>query len=242
MKEKEIILQELQSISPLLASVPCVNVYNVNASYFDELGVELQARIIADGFASNNTKMDVPAGYFDQLSTNILQKIMHAQSNEVLQELESISPFVSSIGNKNVYQVPQGYFEQIALRITNEAKVVKLNPLRKIIKYAAAAVVVGLLGVGVFKFIDNNKVKPDASSIAVFNEANKILKEGSFEKELENISDKDLEKYLSDNGVDVAAGLVASTIDDESKLPEVYDYLFDDNTLNEFLKNNNINN
>ena len=242
MKEKEIILQELQSISPLLASVPCVNVYNVNASYFDELGVELQARIIADGFASNNTKMDVPAGYFDQLSTNILQKIMHAQSNEVLQELESISPFVSSIGNKNVYQVPQGYFGQIALRITNEAKVVKLNPLRKIIKYAAAAVVVGLLGVGVFKFIDNNKVKPDASSIAVFNEANKILKEGSFEKELENISDKDLEKYLLDNGVDVAAGLVASTIDDESKLPEVYDYLFDDNTLNEFLKNNNINN
>ncbi len=242
MKEKEIILQELQSISPLLASVPCVNVYNVNASYFDELGVELQARIIADGFASNNTKMDVPAGYFDQLSTNILQKIMHAQSNEVLQELESISPFVSSIGNKNVYQVPQGYFEQIALRITNEAKVVKLNPLRKIIKYAAAAVVVGLLGVGVFKFIDNNKVKPDASSIAVFNEANKILKEGSFEKELENISDKDLEKYLLDNGVDVAAGLVASTIDDESKLPEVYDYLFDDNTLNEFLKNSNINN
>jgi hypothetical protein len=242
MTDRATILTELEMISSLLASVPFVNVYKVDTDYFDGLRAELQARITADSFTSESNNMQIPTGYFDTLSTNVLQKIKAIEHNEVIQELESISSLVASIGNENVYQVPQGYFEQIQFKNTNEAKVVKLNPLRKIFKYAAAAVIVGLLGIGVFKFIDNNNVKPDAASIAVFNEANKIIKEGSFEKELENIPDKDLEKYLSDNGVDVAAGLVASTIDDESKLPEVDDYLFDDNTLNEFLKNNNINN
>jgi hypothetical protein len=242
MTDRATILTELEIVSPLLASVPYVNVYKVDADYFDGLRAELQARIIGDGFTSESSNMQIPAGYFDTLSANVLQKIKAIEHNEVQEELESVSSLVASIGNENVYQVPQGYFEQIQFKNKNEAKVVKLNPLSKIFKYAAAAVVVGLLGLGVFKFIDNNNVKPDAASIAVFDEANKIIKEGSFEKELENLSDKDLEKYLSENGVDVTAGLVASTINDESKLPEVDDYLFDDNTLNEFLKSNNINN
>jgi hypothetical protein len=243
MTDRATILTELEMISPLLASVPYVNVYKVGADYFDGLRAELQARIIADGFSSEDTKMDVPAGYFEQLSTNILQKIKKVENSEVLQELELISPTVASIGSKNVYQVPQDYFAQLAFRNTNVAKVLKLNPIRKIFKYAAAAAVVSFISIGAFKIATKDSLPSmDANTIAVVRQGNEIIKNGSFDKELENISDKDLEKYLSDNGEDVNAGLVASTIDDGSKLPDVDDYLFDDNTLNEFLKNNNINN
>jgi hypothetical protein len=243
MTEKEIILQELQSISPLLPSVPQINVYKVDVNYFDGLRAELQARIIADGFAGVNQKLEVPVGYFDNLSTNVLQRIKALENNEVLTELEGVSPVVAAIGNKNVYQVPQGYFEQLAFVNKDTAAVVKMNPLRKIFKYAAAAAVVGIISVGAFKFA-NRDISPtmDANTKEVVKQGNEIIKNGSFDTELENISDKDLEKYLSQNGEDVKAALVASTIDNEKALPEVDDYLMDDNTLNEFLKNNNINN
>ncbi len=241
MTEKELILQELESISPLLANVPCVNVYKVDVNYFDGLKAELQARIIADSFAGSNQKIEVPVGYFDNLSTTVLQRIKALENNEVLKELEEVSPVVAAIGITNVYQVPQGYFEQLAFVNKNTAAVVKMNPLRKIFKYAAAAAVVGFISVGAFKFINRDvSLTMDANTAAVVKQANEIIKNGSFDAELENISDKDLEKYLSQNGEDVSAALVASSTDDEEKLPEAIEYLMDENTLNDFLKNNNL--
>jgi hypothetical protein len=240
MLERENILNELNAISPLVASVPRVNVYRVNENYFDGIREELQARIIASNFIAPQNNFDVPADYFENLPGNILAKIKAQESNVVLTEMETLSPTIARIGNKNVYTVPQGYFEQLVMRATTSAKIVKMNT-RSIFKYAAAAVVVGLIGFGTMKFIASTK--SNIETIALVKEANKILETNSFDETLASVSDMDLEKYLSQNGEDVNTALVAASIDDENTtLPEADDYLMDDKTLDNFLNDNNLKN
>ncbi len=240
MLERENILNELNAISPLVASVPRVNVYRVDENYFDGIRAELQARIIASNFIAPQNNFDVPANYFENLPSNILAKIKAQENNVVLTEIEAISPTIAGIGNKNVYTVPHGYFEQLAMPSKASAKVVTMGS-RSIFKYAAAAVIVGLLGFGTMKFIANTKANNE--TLAVVKEANEILKANSFDETLASVSDKDLEKYLLQNGEDINAALVAASIDDvNTTLPEADDYLMDDNTLDNFLNENNLKN
>ncbi|MEJ7609704.1 MAG: hypothetical protein WKF88_00855 [Ferruginibacter sp.] len=72
--------------------------------------------------------------------------------------------------------------------------------------------------------------------------ANEILKTGSFENEMNSLSDNDIVKYLKENGEDINAALVASSLTDETKLPEASDYLTDENTLDDYLNENNLKN
>jgi ribosomal protein L12E/L44/L45/RPP1/RPP2 len=240
MLERENILNELIAISPLVASVPRINVYRVDENYFDGIRAELQARIIASNFTTPQNYFDVPEGYFENLPTNILAKIKAQENNIVLTEMQKLSPTIAGIGNKNVYTVPQGYFEQLAMPSIVTAKLVQMGS-RSIFKYAAAAVIVGLLGFGTMKFIASTKSNNE--TLAVVKEANKIIEMNSFDATLANVSDKDLENYLSKNGEDVNAALVAASInDDDITLPEADDYLIDDNALDNFLKENNLKN
>jgi hypothetical protein len=242
MQESENILNELTAISPLVASIPRVNVYRVDQNYFDGIRAELQARIIASSFIAPQNNFDVPAGYFENLPTNILAKIKAEENNIVFTEMEELSATIAAIGNKNVYTVPQGYFEQSAMPTIASAKVVKMGS-RSIFKYAAAAVITGLLGVGIFTFLnkDAGEIKATEVNPVVMAKANEIIQKKSFEKELENVSDEDLVQYLLQNGQDVNAALVASSVDDEDgSLPDAADYLLDENTLNDFLKENNL--
>ncbi len=240
MLEREDILNELNAISPLVASVPRINVYRVDENYFDGIRAELQARIIASNFTVPQNNFDVPEGYFENLPTNILAKIKAQENNPVFTEMEILSPIIASIGNTNVYTVPQGYFEQLAMPSIATAKVVKMGS-RSIFKYAAAAVIVGLLGFGTMKFIANTTVNNETHELV--KEANKILETNSFDATLASVSDKDIEKYLSQNGEDITAALVAASIDDENTtLPEADEYFTDDNTLDNFLNENNLKN
>jgi hypothetical protein len=237
MQERENILNELNAISPLVASVPRVNVYRVGENYFDGIRAELQARIIASNFIAPQNNFDVPQGYFENLPSNILAKIKAQENNPVFTETEALSPTIAGIGNKNVYTVPQGYFEQLTIPNITSAKVVKMGS-RSIFKYTAAAVIVGLLGFGTMKFIANTKANNE--SIDLVKEANKILETNSFDATLASVSDKEIEKYLSQNGEDVNAAMVAASMDDDNTaLPEADDYLTDDNTLDNFLNDNN---
>ncbi len=242
MLEIENILNELTAISPLVASVPRVNVYRVDVNYFDGIRAELQARIIASNFIAPQNNFDVPQGYFENLPTNILAKIKAQENNEVFAEMEALSPTIANIGNSNVYTVPQNYFEQLAMPSIASAKVVKMGS-HSIFKYAAAAVVTGLLGFSIYTFVNKNEVQVNGTEVntVVMAKANEIIQKKSFEKELETVSDNELEQYLSQNGQDVNAALVASSVDnEEGSLPDAADYLLDENTLNDFLKENNL--
>lgn len=224
------ILNELEEISTLVAALPKGNVYHLYDNYF----VEMQQTVLA------KIKSDVPDGYFDNLSNVVLQKI---KANEVVEELEKISPLLAEIGRQNVYTAPEKYFQNIdfATSEKGKGKVVKFGKF-KIVKYAVAAVVTGLLGFSIFTFVNKSTVaKPNAATAAVIKEAAEIISTNSFEKDFAALTDKDLEKYLVQNGEDVNAAMVASTAENV-ELPAALDYYLDPKTLDEFLNDNNLKN
>lgn len=227
----------------------------VPEGYFDNLAGNIMARIKQESLASNDHSallagignhnvFTVPAGYFEGLSSAIMQRI----KNDVATETAELSETVARIGNKNVFTVPDGYFNNLPAaihsRLEKPAKVVQLGGFRKYAKYAAAAVVTGLIAMSAL-FILNKKpgaAKMNAATVAALNDAKSIIKTNSFDKEMASLSDADIVNFLESKGQDVDAALVASLTEDEKKLPEAEDYLIDENTLDEVLKDLDLNN
>lgn len=75
------ILNELKELSPALAALEKINVFTV------------------------------PAGYFDQLTTDIIMRV------EEENELKVLSPSLAAIEKINVFTVPKGYFDQLTADI-----------------------------------------------------------------------------------------------------------------------------
>lgn len=84
MTNKENILQELNELNSSLANITPQNVYTV------------------------------PAGYFDALITQVLNRIKALGALSADDELSYLSPSLKNISRKLPYAVPQGYFEGLA--------------------------------------------------------------------------------------------------------------------------------
>lgn len=237
------ISEELKSISALIAGIPKVNVFDVPTGYFEGIEDELNARIITDSFADKSEIFSVPQGYFEGLQNSIMDKIRD-EENEVQAELNALSPLIAKINKKNIFKVPQGYFDSLAFIPKEEAKLISMKSRPTIFRYAAAAVITGLLGLGLLNVFNNNSenVSSVPMQASVMKKANTIIAAGSFDKELNSVSDNDIESYLKQSGVDVKAAMVAASTDDVSSLPEETDYLINENTLDEFLKTKNLEN
>ncbi len=240
MNDNTTILEELKLISPVVAAIPSVNVYTVYNNYFSEAASEAMVCIAAQSLSKENSQQ-VPDGYFEQLSDIILAKIKNNET--VFEETSAISSTIAAIGNINVYTVSEKYFDTLTFSNAPVAKVVSIFSKQRIVKYAVAAVITGLLGVGLFNTVQHNAtLKMDEPTATAYKEANNIIKTNSFDKALESITDKDVENYLLQNGEDVNAAIIASTANEASTLPELEDYLNDENTLNNFLNDNNLKN
>jgi len=83
-----------------------------------------------------------------------------------LVKIETLSPFLSSLKNKNPYSVPAGYFEALESKVVRkdsfgekkETKVISITR-RRWYRLAVAAVVIGILVISGLLFINrNNKV------------------------------------------------------------------------------------
>lgn len=248
MKNNQDILQELKSISLALIPLQGINVFTVPFNYFQQFNDELLNEIREDisllPFAGIN-RMEVPAGYFDSLASNILSKIKSLETQSVLEELKELSPALSATGNDNVFSIPTRYFQDlpeiILSRVHKPAIVVSMRTRSSFVKYAAAAVVSGILGLSLFSVL-NNKTNIESSPLtaSVVTDAKKIIQSNSFDKTLETISDEEIVGYLKNNGLDVNAALVASATETK-ELPAADDYIINDNTLNNFLDELNIN-
>jgi hypothetical protein len=234
MENRNNILNELKEISPVLAGIDRVNVYNVPAGYFEGFAQNMLP-LVKDEQSSllssiNKQAGSVPAGYFDTLADNILGKIKAQESAETY-------PILDKISRQNVYTVPQDYFETLSAEIVNkatqpQAKVVSMQKRTGWFKYAAAASVVIMLTFGVYKFINTTNGKIDA----VTKEGMAIAKDNKFEEVLTNVTEEDIIQYLQKEGTDVETALVAQTLD-VKELPSEEDYLLDEKTLDNFLDN-----
>ena len=246
------ILEELQSISNTVAEIPKTNVFQVPQGYFDALTGQIVQQVQTENFLpglQNKPIQTVPDEYFELLPEQILAKIKATEKvPSALEEMSELSPTLSAIGNKNVYQIPKDYFKlsenNILAATVRSAKIINIRKgFKNIWKYAAAATVAGLISYfSLIMFSDNTDTPPmaeNAISQKTLQAAKVIIEDNSFEQVLASISDQDIANYLEKRGLDVEAALVASTLESDS-LPDPEDYLFDENTLNKFLKEQNL--
>lgn len=82
MESRTHILNELQAISPVVA------------------GIEAQV------------PYEVPAGYFDTLAENLLQRAKAASAASASEELAILSPLLNQLDKKSPFHTPAGYFEE----------------------------------------------------------------------------------------------------------------------------------
>ncbi len=224
MNNRDVILNELEAISPILAGMGEGNVYVVPAAYFDQFPVEMMEKIKAEELLAEakGNSFTVPKGYFDQLAGSVLLKIKgQSQTHtEVFEELEAIAPLLNTIDKRNVFSVPVGYFSKLAINLQKAnrpaGKVISMT--RKWVSYAAAAVMAGVLVTGAFLYTD---------------------KSSNFEKELNKLSDEEVINYV-DNVTSPVANLDDATSLAGQEFPSVKDHLqtVSDDELKEYLKEN----
>lgn len=202
--------EELLILSPTVSHLPKLVPYTVPQGYFEELISRLMKVIRASEAAtvreeighlspllsglSKKMPFSVPQDYFDQLPLEDISN-QHLSAKE---ELENLSPLLGSLKKEMPYEVPQGYFENIQSPIVPEekksaAKVVRFGAARWM-RYAAAAVVAGLIITFAFVFIKKDKITADKDSFAW---VKKNVKKVSDEKLDEFIQLADAEKAVA---------------------------------------------
>jgi hypothetical protein len=175
----------LQEISPAVANLTKINVYSVQSDYFYNLASEILDQIKLNEFLeeARNNSFIAPNGYFTNLSEEILKSVKNSKPNEVElnDELNTVAPLLSSIQKSNLYSVPESYFTDNIINLIpkKEGKLIQFTKVRKWISYAAAAVIIGVLGTGVIQYM---KVTQPAIVI---------------ENEVANTSDEEISNYLN---------------------------------------------
>ena len=186
---------------------------------------------------------------------------MSSHINDILHELKDISPTVAGIPRDNVLSVPEHYFDcldahilfkindkyagvpdgyfdtlpsEIMNRIRNE-KPAKLISVKSTFRYSVAAIITGLIGLSLFSLLN----APEEKSNLLYAEAKKIINSGKYEEVFKSLTEEEIENYLSAEGHDVQAALVANAAYNK-ELPDEIDYLLTENTLDDFLKECNI--
>jgi hypothetical protein len=147
MKSFNVILQELENISPVVANIQKQNVWSV------------------------------PTGYFDSILPAILNAIKNDASinitNEVAEELKTISPLLASLSKAPILSIPENYFGDNVYN--NQHKVIFINN-RKKKKYIwlAAASVTLLVALGLNQWLERHVQRSGIDEIALAEKLDKI--------------------------------------------------------------------
>ena len=244
MTQRNNILQELNEIGSTLLNVTPQNIYQIPDGYFEGLAEQVLNRIKAIEVTNAKDELrylspvvhsipkeipySVPAGYFNGLEERLMNIVRESEDYQTAkEELESISPLLSGLNKKMPYSVPQGYFETLTAEINTkpETKIVSITH-RKWFRYAAAAVVVGIVAMGAFFYINRKTISPV--------DENKAW--AKIEKKVETLSDKEIKDFVESTD----AGLNANETADLQpvKKEEIKDLLKDvsDNDLKKFLE------
>ncbi len=244
----EAILSRVQSeeASPVLPASK-QNPYSVPSGYFENLADTLLNRVKAEkassakeeiealspvlGKLNKTTPYSLPNGYFEDLATNITDG---AKAIELVnEELENLSPLMIGLKSNNVYEAPEGYFDSLATTLLAKvkqqqpAKVVSMNFSRKIMRYAAAAVIVGVVFVAGW-FI--NTVGPASAT------EERIAKE--LNEKVKKVSDDELIKFFEDANTAIDDNTVAAIPSTEIDAADMKDMLADisDEELQQYLE------
>ncbi|MDO9376736.1 MAG: hypothetical protein Q7T76_20080 [Ferruginibacter sp.] len=226
---------------------------DVPAGYFDNLAGSIFQKIKAAEQLSGETEtlspvlaglkkinvFEVPAGYFEGNVQSVLNQVTIDNASV---ELRQLSPLLYSIQNEQVFTVPAGYFTnlpaEMSAKVQPVAKVVKMPRRNIVTRFAVAAMVIGLAAFGVIKYAGNNNSTGLPTQVAALDasiEKGRTMDEQQFNATLKNLTNADIASYLEVNG-DLSDITALGNNLDETILPKQEDYLLDDKTLENYLK------
>lgn len=245
MDKQEEIITELKAISPLLASMEKVNIFQVPDDYFAHLDSIILTNIFLQQ-EEKNTFQKVPQGYFESLSERILSKVKAEKTETATEEIKALSPALFYLKEENVFTVPENYFDHLNDRILDKinnrkAKVVSISSARKWFKYAAAAVVAGIVAIFSSQVLNDNSASVHKETVTASTNIPAYIQQSSQYKTPEqlnagiaSLSDEEIVNYLETTGTILDEETITKNMDTK-ELPDVNDYLMDENTLNKFL-------
>lgn len=249
MEKSTEILNELRSISPSLAEMEKVNVFTVPEGYFIDLDEKIATTVFLQVDKKENFQK-VPEGYFDSLSNKILSRIK-GEEESADNEIKSISPALHYLKQEEVFTVPEGYFDGLSNRILNkvtgqDAKVVSFNSVKKWWKYAAAAVVAGIITITSLQLFKTQYTNSGSGMVASSTNLPAYVQLASHYKTprqldqgIASLTDDEIAKYLEKNTTILDDETLTKNTDTK-ELPTADDYLLDDNALDNYLQKINV--
>jgi hypothetical protein len=198
---------EAMELSPALSGLRHLPVYEAPAGYFEDFAGKMLTHIHASeelaGISSllsgisKKTPFSAPEGYFDQPG-EYFSKLMGKAGVEAVAPLagaeEPLSPLLAGLRDKAVYQVPEGYFDGLADSIliktgkqSGQARIVSVGLGRKWVKYAAAAIVAGMIVMGGWLGLHHSAAPGGTGDYA-----------SVLSKELYKATDQEIQNYLED--------------------------------------------
>ena len=221
-----------EALPPVLEAAK-ENPYSVPQGYFEKLPELILNRVRAENALNpqeeieaispllsqlrNKQPFNVPVGYFNDLPENITDG---AKAIDVVnEELENLSPLMNGLKQKKAYQVPEAYFDGLPEAILEKAKaqqgakVISIGFTRKLMRYAAAAVVVGIMITGALFFF-NTRINGSIDPLAEVE--NKVTNTNL-------VTDKALQEYVEyQTSVDMTPTVISNGDDmDESDMKEM---------------------
>jgi hypothetical protein len=184
MTNRNDILNELKELGSNLSVTPFENVYTVPNGYFEGFASQMLARVKAMdavhgkdelnhlspflNSVSKTVPFTAPAGYFDGLEERMMNAVRASSDYQTTdEELESLSPLLKGLKKENPYKVPQGYFENLTAPVAQHAETRVVSMIsRKWFRYAAAAIMIGVIAIVGVKLISQEKIDPNKNSHA----------------------------------------------------------------------------
>jgi hypothetical protein len=215
------IIQELSDLGSSLAALNSTNVYSIPNGYFEGFSNQVLAIIKNKDDLSLLSELpkvnpfQVPKDYFNGLEEKIMNAIRnHPDYQTSTEELQSISPLLSSLHKRPVYSVPEGYFENFNVpgeQKKNQPKVISITS-RKWFRYAAAAIVISAISLTGFFVYKNNQTDSAKRTIA---KLQKDIKKIDDVKKTDSLID-----FMEDglNQKEMASNQILAKVDDVQKL------------------------
>lgn len=230
MNQAQTILEETMAISPAVANLPKNNPFSVPSGYFEQNTTTLFSIIHfkrnelvenegKDEFSGldKTVPFTLPKGYFVSFNNDLMNEIRKRQSAE--EELNELSPTLTSLKKENPFVVPEKYFETQKLNIySGKERFTPVFKINKILRYAAAACILGII-TAPYIFFQHNEPSSKISS-------------NKGDEKISSISIDDLDLYLIQaEEIDRGANSGFSTGDESNLLVDL-----DKQTINELLQ------
>ena len=210
---EQILLQvKSEGLPAVLNDIANKNPYHVPNGYFEGLAGLILNRVKAQDHNTAREELEflspvlskldrkvpftTPEGYFEELTGNVVAGMKAIDF--VNEELENLSPVMSGLKNNNVYTVPTQYFDRLPGLILNKvkeqqpAKVVSMTFRRKLMKYAAAAVVAGIIITAGILFLNNKNSSVTPGTLVGIEEKLQL----ETENEVKGLSDDELFNFI----------------------------------------------